>query len=106
VFAVKLPAALLAGGGYLPVLIAFVARIHVHRNDGEINWRALLEDVEYLNQGPAVLATRQADHDAVAVFNQVEVDDCLGGLLGNASLERTAIPHPTIILSVSSDDWR
>ena len=38
------------------------------------------EHVEHLHQGPAVLAARQADHDAVAVLDQAMLDDGPGHL--------------------------
>ena len=81
VLAVELPAARRARLGDLLVLVALVARIDVDGDDREVDRRALPQHVEDLDQRPAVLAARQADHDPVAVFDQVEVGDRLGGLL-------------------------
>ena len=96
----EFPAAHLTGGGDLPVLIAFVTRIDIDGDDREVDRRALPEHVEDLDERNC-FAARQADHDPVAVFNQVEVDNRLGGLLGDPRLERTTMPHPPIILSPS-----
>jgi hypothetical protein len=60
-----------------------------------------LQDVQDLDQGPAVFAAGEADHDAVAVFDEVEVDNRLGRFLGEARLEGRPVWHPTIILSLT-----
>jgi hypothetical protein len=57
VLAVKLPPALLAGGGDLLVLVAFVAGVDVDGDDRKIDRRALLQHVEDLDQRPAVLSS-------------------------------------------------
>ncbi len=89
----ELPAARRARVGERLVLIALVAGVDVDRDERKLHRRALAQDVENLQQRPAVLAAGQSDHDAVAVFNQVEVDDRLGGLLREAGLERCAVCH-------------
>src|SRR5258705_6829777 len=75
------------------VLELLVAGIDVDRDQREVDRRALPELVEDLQERPAVLATRQADHDAVAVFNEVEVLDRFRGLLCDACFEGTAVSH-------------
>ena len=75
------------------VLEVLVAGVDVDRDERERDRRPLPQDVERLHQRPAVLAAGQADHDAVAVFNQVEVGDRLGGLLRDAGFERASIRH-------------
>ncbi len=82
----QLPAALLARPGDDVVLVVLVAGVDVDRDQREVDRRALAQVVEHLHQRPAVLAARQADHDAVAVLDQVEVDDRLGRLLGDRAL--------------------
>ena len=78
------------------VAVALVARVDVHGDEREVDRRALLQHVEDLDQRPAVLAARQADHDAVAVLDQVVVDDGLGDLLGDARFERGRVGHRSI----------
>ena len=75
------------------VLEVLVARVDVDGDERERDRRALAQVVEHLHQRPAVLAARQADHDAVAVLDQVEVGDRLGRLLGDAGFERAAVGH-------------
>ena len=104
VLAVKLPAARRTGLGERLVLIALVAGIDVDGDERELDRRALAQDIEDLNQRPAVLAAGQADHHAVAVFDQVEVDDRLGGLLGESRFERRAIGHWVYVTVTSSTE--
>ena len=52
------------------VAVALVARVDVHGDEREVDRRALLQHVENLDQGPAVLAAGQADHDPIAVLDQ------------------------------------
>ena len=73
------PAARLAGAGDEVVLVFLVARVDVHGDEREPHRRALPQDVEHLQQRPAVLAAGQADHDAIAVLDHLVVDDRLGG---------------------------
>jgi hypothetical protein len=70
-----------------------VAGVDVDRDQREIDRRALAQDVEDLDQRPAVLAAGQSDHDAIAVFDQRMVDDRLGDLFGEPGLERRAVTH-------------
>ena len=79
-----LPAALGAGLRDHVVLVALVAGVDVDRDEREVDRRAGAELVEDLQQRPAVLAARQADHDAVAVLDQQVIGDGLGRLLGDA----------------------
>ena len=95
-----LPAARLAGLRDEIVLVFLVAGIDVDGDEREANGRALAEDVEDLQQRPAVLSARQPDHDAVAVLDHLVVDDRLGRLLGEPRLEIRAIPHATIVSAV------
>ena len=90
------PAARLAGGRDQVVLVFLVAGVDVHGDERERNRRALPEQVEHLQQRPAVLAARQADHDAVAVLDHLVVDDRLGRLLGEPRLQLTPIRHETL----------
>ena len=85
------PPALGAGLGDDVVLVVLVARVHVDRDEREVDRRALPQVVERLHQRPAVLAAGQPHHDAVTVLDEVEVLDGLGGLLGNLGLERGAV---------------
>jgi hypothetical protein len=75
------------------VLVFLVAGVHVHRDQREVDRGALAQLVEDLQQRPAVLAAREADHHAIAVFNQVEVGDRPGRLLADARFERGAVRH-------------
>ena len=61
--------------------------IHVHRHDLELDRRHLLQVHQHIEHGVAVLATGQADHDFVTVFNHVEVGNCLTGLTAKALLQ-------------------
>ena len=70
-----------------------VAGVDVDGDDREVDRRALAQHVENLDQRPAVLAARQADHDAVAVLDQAELDDRARRLLGEPRFERRAITH-------------
>src|SRR5688500_3893146 len=89
----KLPAACRAGVRDLLMLIALVTGIDVDGDERERNRCALPQHVENLEQRPAVLAAGESDHDAVAILDQVESDDRLGGLLREARLERRSITH-------------
>ena len=91
------PAALLARAGDDVVLEVLVAGVDVDRDQREPNRRALAQDVEHLQQRPAVLAAGQPDHDPVAVLDQLEVGDRLGGLLGQPRLELASICHRLIL---------
>jgi hypothetical protein len=82
-----LPAPFLAGARDDVVLEVLVAGVHVDGHEREPDWRALAEDVEHLQQRPAVLAARQADHDAVAVFDHRVVGNRLGRFPGEPRLE-------------------
>ena len=75
------------------VLVFLVAGVDVDRDEREPDRRALAQDVEDLQQRPAVLAARQPDHDAVAVLDHLVVDDRLGRLLREPRLEIAAICH-------------
>ena len=79
------------------VLVVLVAGVDVDGDERERDRRALPQDVEDLQQRPAVLAARQPDHDAVAVLDQVEVDDRLGRLLGDPGFERAAVGHQLLV---------
>ena len=86
------------------VLVFLVAGVDVDRDEREPDRRALAQDVEHLQQRPAVLAARQPDHDAVAVLDHVVVDDRLGRLLGEARLELAAIRHVVILRGSTVSD--
>ena len=92
-----LPAARLAGPRDEVVLVFLVAGIDVDGDEREADRRALAQDVEHLQQRPAVLPARQPDHDAVAVLDHLVVDDRLGRLLREARLELAAIRHRVIL---------
>ena len=55
--------------------------------------RALAQHVQNLNQRPAVLAAREADHDAVAVLDQVEVVYRLGDFSRHLGFKVCRVPH-------------
>ena len=82
-----LPPALLAGARDEVVPIAFVAGVDGDRDERERDRRALPQDVEDVDQRPAVLAARQPDHHAIAVLDQAVLGDRLGDLLGEARFE-------------------
>ena len=88
-----LPAALLAGARNQVVPVPVVAGVHRDGDERERDRRALAEDVEDVDQRPAVLAARQPDHHAVAILDQVVVGDRLGDLLGQACFERGFVGH-------------
>jgi hypothetical protein len=92
-FAEELPPAGGAGLRHRLVLIALVSGVDVHGHERKLNGRALPQHIQDLYQRPAVFPAGQADHDAVAVFNQIEVDDRLRGFLRDARLERGAVRH-------------
>ena len=75
------------------MLEVLVPGVDVHRDKREINRRALAQQVERLHERPAVFAARQPHHYPVAIGDQVEIDDGLGGLLGNPRFEGTAVGH-------------
>jgi hypothetical protein len=75
------------------VLVLLVARIDVHRDQRKVDRRPLPQVVERLHQRPAVLAARETHHHAVAVFNQIEVDDRLRGLFRDAGLKSASLGH-------------
>ena len=75
---------------------AGVAGVDVDGDEREVDRRAATQHVEDLQQGPAVLAAGQPDHDAIAVLNQVVIDDRGGDLLRDARFERTAIAHENL----------
>ena len=87
------PPALFAGLRDHPVLEILVAGVDVDRDQREVDRRPLPQVVERLQERPAVLAAREADHDAIAVFNEVEVGNRFRGLLGDAGFERAAVGH-------------
>ena len=92
-----LPAAGFAGAGDHVVLVVLVAGVDVDGDQREPDRRALAQHVEDLQQRPAVLAARQTDHHAVAVFEHVVVDDRLGRLLRQPRLELAPISHRVIL---------
>ena len=67
---VVLPAA--RGAGLVDEVVpeVLVAGVDGDRDEAERDRRALPQHVENLHQRPAVLAARQADHDAVAVLDE------------------------------------
>src|SRR5260221_7970238 len=92
-FDVAFPPARGAGLGDAIVPKVRIARIHIDGDEREVNRRPFAKHVQDLDQRPAVLAARQPDHDAVAVFDQAEFDDRLRGLLGQARFKRRTITH-------------
>ena len=54
---------------------SLVAGVDVDGDERELDRRPLPQHVENLHQRPAVLAARQADHDAIAVLDQAVLDD-------------------------------
>ena len=98
-----LPAARLAGLRDQVVLVFLVAGIDVDGDEREPDRRALPQDVQHLQQRPAVFAARQPDHDPVAVLDHLVVDDRLGRLLRQPRLELASIGHAGLIqLTVDS----
>src|SRR5437899_645364 len=71
----ELPPAGLARARDQLVLVLLVARVDVDRHQRETDRRPLTELVEQLEQRPAVLAARQADHHPVAVFDHPIIDN-------------------------------
>jgi hypothetical protein len=90
---VQLPPARGARLGELVVLVALVAGVDVHRDQREVDRGPLLQDVEDLDERPAVLAARQADHDPIAVLDQTVLGDRLGDLLGDPGFEVRGVGH-------------
>ena len=76
-----LPAARLAGSGDDVVLEVLVAGVDVDGDEGKGDGRPLPQFIEDLEERPAVLAARQADHDAVAILDEIEVVDRPGRFL-------------------------
>ena len=68
---------------------ALVPRVDRHADQGKRDRRALPEDVQDLEQRPAVLASGQAHHDPIAVLDQAVVGYRLGDFLGEARFERS-----------------
>lgn len=61
--------------------------VHVHGNDVELDRRDLLQVHQHVEHGVAVLAAGQADHDLVALFDHIEIGDCLAGQATQAFLQ-------------------
>jgi hypothetical protein len=68
------------------VLVVLVAGIDVDGDQREIDRRPLAQLVKDLQQCPTVLPAGQTDHHPIAVFNEVEVFDGLGGLFWRFAL--------------------
>ena len=75
------------------VLKIFVAGVDVDADDRKADRRALAQHVENLDQRPAVLPAGEADHHAVAVFNQVEVVDRFGDFSRHLGFKVCRVPH-------------
>ena len=90
-----LPAARLARARDEVVLVFLVAGIDVDGDERKAHRCALTHDVEDLKERPAVLAAREADHDAIAVLDHLIVDDGPGRLLREAPFELAAVSHKT-----------
>ncbi len=71
----QFPTARPAGLGDDVVLVVLVAGVDVDGDQAEVDRRALAQHVEDLEQRPAVLAAREADHDAVAVLDESVLGD-------------------------------
>src|SRR5438105_7830639 len=78
------------------VLVLLVAGIDVDRNERERDRRALAEHVEDLEQRPAVLASREADHDAIAVLDHLVIDNRLRCLFRETRFEFALVSHSFI----------
>ena len=61
--------------------------VEVDRHDLEANRCDLLQVEQHVEQGVAVLATGQADHDLVAVLDHVVVGDGFAGKTAQAFLQ-------------------
>jgi hypothetical protein len=88
-----LPAAIGAGLGDHVVLVALVAGVDVDGDQGEVDRRAQAQLVEDLQQGPAVLAAREADHDAVAVLDEEVIGDRPRRFLRDTRFQLGSIRH-------------
>ncbi len=64
------PAPGCAGAGEGVVLVVLVAGVDVDGDDAEVDRRALPQLVQDVQERPAVLAARQADHHAIAVLDE------------------------------------
>ena len=78
------------------VLVLLVAGIDVDRDERERDRRALAEHVEDLEQRPAVLASREADHDAIAVLDHLVIDNRLRCLFRETRFEFALVSHSLI----------
>ena len=98
VLAPELPAPRFARPRDRVVLVVAIAGVHVHRHQREPHRRPPTQCVEQLHQGPAVLAAGQTDHNAVAVLDQIEVDDRAGQLPRQLLLEHAVVGHRSSLL--------
>lgn len=61
--------------------------IEIHRDQREVDRRALLQVTQDLQHGVAVFTAGQADHDAVAFFNHIEIGDRFAHVAAQALLQ-------------------
>ena len=88
-----LPAASLTRARDQIVAVAVVAGIDGDADQRERDRRPLAQDVEDLQQSPAVLAARQSDHDPIAILDQAVFGDGLRDFLGDSRFERRGVTH-------------
>ena len=106
----KFPAARLAGAGDQLVLVFLVAGIDVDRDQREPDRRPLTQDVERLQQRPAVFAAREPDHDAIALASRLfrparwsRHAEVLVGRLGEMT-DRLAAREPELVADALRSD--
>ena len=87
------PAASLTRARDQIVAVAVVAGIDGDADQRERDRRALAQDVEDLQESPAVLAARQPDHHPIAILDQVVFGDGLRDFLGDSRFERRGVTH-------------
>ena len=88
-----LPASFLAGPCNEVVFELLVAGIDIDGDERKVDRGPPPQLIERLQERPAVFAARQSHHDAVAVLDQLEIDDGFGGLLGDPIFETAAVRH-------------
>ena len=92
-----LPAVRLARPGDHLVLVVLVAGIDGDGDEREAERRAPAQDVQHLQERPAVLATGQADHHPISRFDHLVLDDRPRRLLREACFEVGAVRHREVL---------
>ena len=61
--------------------------IQVYRNKFEVDRSIMLQILQNLQHSIGIFATRQTDHNLVAIFNHIEVMDCPAHLTADLLLK-------------------